>query len=180
MEKNEKQKKIEYCKANNKVVSLFYDSEDQDYHLTGYVECYDDEEILIRHISKNGYNDGFVLKRLSDIWRVRYDGAYEERTKILYAYRKQHHPDFKQQEKSILLSALIWAKQNDYVVTVETEEYAFSGIVQLYDEQYITVREIDDYGIEGALTVIELDTLIGLIVNGEEEQVLHILYESHK
>ena len=77
-------KSIDYCFRNKIVASFYCNGGGKCEVLVGYIERYNDDEILIAHISSHGNYDGFILKHLADIYRIEYAGKYEKKIEKLY------------------------------------------------------------------------------------------------
>ena len=49
----------------SKVISVFCDRSRPETHLSGYMGGLSDDEMILKHISKDGFYDGFILIHLS-------------------------------------------------------------------------------------------------------------------
>lgn len=94
-------KSLNYCYKNKKAVSLFCNRNDTEQHLTGFIGKVNDSEVLIYHITNCGYYDGYILKRIDDIFRIDYEGEYEKKFKCCMNIGIKHI------EKSIHLTMIM-------------------------------------------------------------------------
>ena len=172
---------IEYCYLNKKISSFYCNPDDCDAHYTGFVERFNDSEILIAHITPNGYYDGYVLKRISDIYRVDYDGEYEKKIEKLYTLRAQKHSRIDTCEKNngaLLFAVLDYAKDNNLVVSLDFEDSHISGLINCYNDTIVKLCSINDNGKKDGLAIVKLDNILSIDLDTEYEQNLNILINS--
>lgn len=170
---------IDLCKEcfEEKLVGSFYwNDADPEQHLTGYVSALNEEEIVIAHISPNGFYDGFILLHLEDLFRVDIQGQYENRIARLYALRKQHHPELKPDRHSLYFSLLNYARLNGLLISAETEDNAVSGFLRDFDWERIRLEVIDENGRPDGETVIRTETVCLICVDTDTEQNRKLLY----
>ena len=75
---------LQDCIRTQKVASLYFDKENPFSHLTGRILQIRQNEVLIAHISMHGCYDGYILKRIDDLYRVDVDGKYEQNRAALF------------------------------------------------------------------------------------------------
>lgn len=171
-------KTIEYCQINKMAASFYSNENDPDAHLTGYIEAYNETELLIAHISYYGMYDGYILKRIDDIYRIDFGGKYEEKIKKLYKLKNQRHRDLNISDEYILEPLLEFAKKNELVVSFELDGYVISGFVEELREGCVRVRKVDEYGEPGGESVLEIDAVLTIAVDTDDEQNIKLLYEN--
>ena len=169
---------VNYC-FQNKVLATFYcDNGTVQTLLVGYVEKFNDTEILIAHISPHGFYDGFILKHIEDIKRIDYDSDYEKKILRLYKLRGQSHAviqTFDSQDDEIIYSLLDFAKQNDYVVSLEFTQDSISGFVNGYSDDVVYLDTTNDYGVENGIAIIDINEVLTVAVDTDHEQDLRLL-----
>ncbi|MEG2081278.1 MAG: hypothetical protein RRZ68_06940 [Oscillospiraceae bacterium] len=170
---------IDYCFRNNKVVSFYFDKEDNQVHLTGLIQCYNENEILISHISPRGEYDGFILKKIDDLYRIDYDGEYEKKIQQLYELKNQSHSVIKCSEDGILYPLLNFADDNNYMMSFELQNDKITGLINEYND-FIYVSTINDNGFNSGITVIDIDEVITFSCDTDYEQDLSFLYRERK
>lgn len=169
-------KSIQYCFKNNKVVSLYCDQEDTNSHLTGYINYYNNSELLISHINKRGEYDGFIIKHLEDVYRIHYDGDYEKKIEILYKLKTQTHPIIDAKDEGILFPLLDYAIKMDFIVTLELKDNYISGFINGYDDNFIQICIVNQKGINDGISVVNIDEIIAFSCDTDDEQDLKLLY----
>lgn len=172
---------INYCFQHKIVASFYCDDCNAESHLVGYIEKFNDSEILIAHISPHGYYDGFILKQIADIHRIDYDGEYEKKVKKLYELRKQSHSTictFNPDDDEILYSLLDFSKENDYVVSLVFADSSISGFVNGYSDDVIYLEIISDYGVGAGISIINTNEVLAIAVDTDLEQDLKLLHDN--
>ena len=170
---------IDYCFRNKIVASFYCDDGNRQNLCVGYIEKFNDSEILLSHISPHGNYDGFILKHIEDVRRIDYGGNYEKKVKKLYKLKKQTHDviqTFNPDDDEILYSLLDFAKQNDYIVSFEFAENSISGIINGYTDDVIYLDVIDNYGAENGISIINANEILSVAVDTDHEQDLKLLH----
>lgn len=171
---------IKHCYEKKKIASFYYDAADTNAHLTGYIDQFNETELLIAHISEHGYYDGFILKKVEDLYRIDCGGEYEQKIENLYYSKKQTHrviqKNYRDGKKSILYNIFDYAKNNELVVSLEFEDNCLSGLIDRYDNGLIYLSILNDYGILNGRAVINIDEVLTVSVDTDDEQDLLILH----
>lgn len=166
---------IKFCYENQKVVSLYLDKDETCSHLTGYIYNYNDSEILVAHMNPRGEYDGFVFEYVCNIYRIDYDGEYEDKIKTLYKLKKQSHPQIENFESGILPTLLNFAKNNKLLISIEMDDNSVIGFVDRFDNNRIRIETVNDYGSYSGITVMSLGEIETLVVDTDFEQDLKLL-----
>lgn len=171
---------INFCFDNKCVASIYRDYENPDRHLTGFVERFNDSEVLISHITPSGLYDGYVLLLRDSIFRIDYNGKYENMINRLYHLKGQSHrciDTLDDGNNNLLFSLLDYAIKEKYIVSVCFDDGYETGIVVSYTNENLTLDIYDIYGdYNGRITVI-IDDIISLNVDSEENQSIKLLLE---
>lgn len=165
---------IKYCFENNKVASFYFDKENNEKHLTGYICYYNESEFLVAHITPRGEYDGFILNKIDNVYRIDYDSEYEFKIQKLYKLKEQSHPEIRFNEEEILYTLLDFAFKNNHLVTVELQNDQVTGEVNRYDD-YICLNVVNDYGKDDGISIIEIDEIITFSCDTDREQDLKTL-----
>jgi hypothetical protein len=168
---------INYCFKNSKVASFYLNKEDNQVHLTGFIACYNESEILIAHITQRGEYDGYILNRIDSIYRIDYDGEYEKKIESLYKLKKQTHSEITCDEDGILFHLLAFAKENDFLISLELNNDKLTGLVYEYNDS-ICLNTINDNGIKSGVTIMNIDEIVTFSCDTDYEQDIKILYSN--
>lgn len=172
---------INYCFKKRIIASFAFEDNDTQKFLVGYIEKYNDSEILIAHISPHGYYDGFILKHVEDVKRIDYGGEYEKKVERLYTIRNQTHDHINTlvlEEECILEPLLDFAKHKNYVVTFDLSDSCVSGFVNGYSDDVVYLEVVNDYGGENGISIINFDEILTISVDTDFEQDLRLLASS--
>lgn len=172
---------IKYCYEKNKAVSFYFDNGDRLQHLVGFIQKFNDSEILIAHISSHGFYDGFILKHIEDLKRIEYDGEYENKVHTLYALKNQEHlviDTFIENEEYILDPVLEFAEKNELVISFECEDTVLSGLIDSFEENLLHLIILNDFGKKSGIAVIDLCEVSTISLDTDDEQDLLLLYKN--
>ena len=169
---------IELCKKcfeSKSIGSFFCDQAESGKHLTGYVAAYNNDELLIKHISPNGYYDGFILIHISDLFRIDIAGQYEQKITTLYMLREQNHPNINCAGECILFGLMEFAQNNQLIVSLELDDCVLSGFVQSFSEDHVHLAVLDEYGRTDGDTYLLSDEILSVALDTSTEQNIKLL-----
>ena len=134
---------------------------------------------MIAHISRNGYYDGYILRRTDDVYRIDYDGEYEKKIGVLYKVKEQKHKavDIKNDE-SLFLATLRFAKENSFVVSLVFNNGCRAGLIKNYNDDIIQLYSLNDNGAEDGFAVVKTTEILAIEVDTDYEQDLKILFST--
>lgn len=169
---------IERYYKEHKIISIYNDKEDTYRHLTGYIGAYNDNEMLIQHISSRGLYDGYIIIHRDTIFQLDCGGKYENKIEILYRVKKQTHEKIEVEDNAILYSTLKYAQKNNYIICAELQDSIIRGFVKEYGEETICIDAITEFADKDGISEIKLDEIIILSVDTEDEQDLLLLKQN--
>lgn len=158
-----------------KVVSIYCDIDRPETHLTGFIQACTEEALLVRHISKEGRYDGFVLVHPNNVFRVDVDSEYERKIYTLYHLTKQSHYDLPE-KGSPFASLIAFCMKEKFVISIEMEYEVLTGFIKEYNEDHIHLNIIDAYGRKNGETIVACEQIISLAVDTSVEQCIRILF----
>lgn len=165
---------IKKCFEQNWVASFYCDIQTPESHLTGLIGAYDEDFLIVKHISPDGLYDGFILVRTNDVFRIDLNGLYEDKVRKLYECKNQSHPDcfF---EDDLCSSLLDYSQRCNKMVSVEIGNDTITGLVHGYNSEYIYLTVFDKFGRNNGETVIACDKVISIAVDTSIESNIHLL-----
>lgn len=170
---------IEYCYKNRIIASFYCNENDSNAHLTGYIENYNETELLIAHISYYGMYDGYILKRIDDIYRIDFGGKYETKVEKLYRYKKQSHESINILDGYIIEPLIEFAQNRNYVVSFEFENSVISGFVKCFEDDYVSIDIINEYGYCCGRSIFDIEKVDTISVDTDDEQNFRILFNQN-
>lgn len=168
------QQVIDDCFRNQKVVSCYFNREDNSVHLTGFIFDYNDEELLLAHITPRGEYDGFVLNKMENLYRIDCEGKYEKKIHELYKSKHQSHSVVPCNKEKIADALLKYACENGCLVTLELENASVTGQIEKYGD-YISLQVLDENGEENGKCIIDIHEIVTFSCDTDYEQDLKIL-----
>ena len=162
----------------NAVVSIYNNFDDTSVFEVGYINTYNDSEILLSSINERGEYAGYILFHIDDIFRIEANGEYEEKIKNLYSLKNQKHEKFELVNAEIVYSVLDFAKENNLLVSFEFENDCRVGFVDKHKDNLCTINTISDFGKPDGIAVIDIDAVESIFVDSVFDQDLKLLFES--
>ena len=174
------QKILQDCIRTQKVASLYFDKDNPFSHLTGRILQIRQNEVLIAHISMHGCYDGYILKRIDDLYRVDVDGKYERKIGQLYSIKSQSHRPIciDAADHSMLPVLLNFAKKARLIVTFEFADECLSGFVEAVRHETIDLRIVDEYGDICGIAQLLASEVSTVSVDTDDEQDIRLLADS--
>lgn len=154
----------------------------------GFVEAVTNEHFFIKHVSPVGTDDGYIVRRMSDVFRVDFGGEYEKRLNLLYTLQNQQHQNFFDRKpaksSNLFRESLIVAKKKNLIVSVcidETENQEnVVGFVKDINSEGATISRISLNGLDDGESTLILDDVIKIDCDSLDERTLKILYSHNK
>lgn len=166
---------IKHCYENKLITYFYFDADDGSKELCGYISYYNKDIIVISHITANGLYDGYVIRYISDLFEIDYDGKYEERIEKLYKLKKQSHKEIVFNNDNIISIMFDFAKENGYLISLETSELINIGELISYNDNTVTLKILDKYGQKECIAAVNIDKVISFGIDGTDEQNLRLL-----
>lgn len=76
------------------MVSVYSDRNEPEGFSAGFIDSLSAEQFVLKHVTPEGIQDGYIIRRTEDVFRVDAGGEYERRLELLYTLQKQRHEDF--------------------------------------------------------------------------------------
>lgn len=162
------------CVENREIVSIFCDDSNPSTFLTGRVLNVTEDELLLCHISPDGYYDGFIWIPTRYLFRVNIGGKYERKIQTLYQFRKQSHPTVPIKD-CLQNSLLSFCLTRNLIVSVELESTTLRGQLVHFDKDIVSLSLLDDYGLPNGTSHVLNEQIISIAVDTSHEQNLRIL-----
>ncbi len=168
-------------KKGKKVASIFTDMDNTDKCSTGFIGNVSDDFVVIKHISPSGKYDGFLLKSMEKIYRVDFNGEYENRVQYLYRLQNQNHKEIAEKYSSLILDIIDFAEKNSVVISLELYNSGhddIQGYIKDVDNERLEIRRLDDSGKEDGISMVNISDITYISCDTENEIVLDLLFKS--
>lgn len=168
------------CSYENKanIIGIYSDNTSTDKFSAGYVIAVSSDDVVIAHITPNGMYDGFMLKKIEDIYRIDVDGKYETVLQKLYTEQSQFHKEFNAEYNNLTKSFLYFAAINKYVVTIELFDSGLEdvqGFIDNINEETVNIRKLNSYGEYEGNSIIFINDITFITCDSDNEHTLKIL-----
>ncbi len=170
-------------KINKEKFMSVYDETEPNgkFHVCRYLSE-DDTFVLFQAISTRGYNDGFYLIPIDNIYRIDLDDEYTKRMEKLFKLQNQQVLEgLSVTKNSLLIELLCHANQNKLVCSVFLEdEESVTGWISEIDQKknYLNIEQLAENGTKNGTVFINIDTIEKLICDSGTERCIEMLYQS--
>lgn len=169
------------------VVSVFSNRCAPDKCSVGLIERVTDKQVLIKHITEYGMYDGYIIRRLEDVFRVDISGQYEKRLYRLYKLHGQKHDNLLTnrigKQYDLFREALIAAQREKYAVSINIDDTGeqddITGWVRDISEEEASVSKITFDGDEDGESIFALSDIVKLNCDCEDERTYALLNTDH-
>ncbi|MFU0789869.1 MAG: EAL domain-containing protein [Virgibacillus proomii] len=163
------------------VVSIYSNQYEPEKCSVGYVDTLSTEQFIMKHITPEGLSDGYIVRRLDDIFRVDFNGEYEKRIDLLYTLQQQKHESlFEEQmrkDSNLFKETFISAKNKDLIVSICMDEGDdIVGFVKDITIEEVVISRISSEGLCDGESSFFLDDVNKLNCDTVEEKTLKLLY----
>lgn len=163
------------------VVSVFTDRDDKSKCSVGFIMGHDDLGVLLQCIDLNGEDDGLAWRFKNDIYRIDIEGNYETRLKKLFYLKKQKIRkdliDFSGTDlfNEILKYAMVNKKVIELLIDNYNRENLIVGLVKSFDENTLTINNLNDNGEDDGLSIVNLDEVINVNIDSKDGRDIMLL-----
>lgn len=168
---------------NHKLVSVFSDINFPTRFSAGFILDVSKNFVLMAHITPFGFYDGFIIKKLSHIFKIESDGKYGNKVQKLYQIQNQSHTSIQLSTESPVCNLLIHAMNYELIVCgemLDSENDDFQGYVTKIDNaSHVRIQSVDDYGRINGIQIIKIDDITHLACDSDNEAALKILFEKN-
>jgi hypothetical protein len=144
--------KLQDAIRNNKIVAIYKDIQKPDQCIVGKPEYLTKYEFLLQSISPDGFSDGYVVRKINNIWKVESDEEYPLAIEKLAKHRNtklkpffENHSDI----ENVFLKLLQLAKEKKLLVTIFQNcenDYSYTGIIKNVDKKNVKLSVYNFYG----------------------------------
>ena len=175
---------LKKLKENQTLVSLHFDEGDPTSVSVGYIIEVTMTHVLLESVSKDGMKIGYYLYEINQLFRIDYDGLYEQKISSLltkFNGNYQHTKLDKFESTNLIMELLMFAKNHNLIsiLWLEDNEDSICGFVDKVENGLITISQIDDFGNRDGTVIIEEKTIETISVNDKKCQILNFLYNQH-
>ena len=116
---NDYLKLLEMLKSSQRLVSVFSDIEEPSTCSVGYIHQFDECWMAMAHITTEGFEDGYIFRKIENIFRIDFDGVYEKKVEYLQNQNLKKHEQLNLcSEKGIFVAAMNEAKRTKKMMAI--------------------------------------------------------------
>jgi hypothetical protein len=181
-EKNLLKKIINESKKKKLLLSVYDNRSEVDNFYVGYVIEVFEDSILLYSLNEDGDNDGYILIRLADIFKIEKGSTYLKNlafiTNPLISDSVQQQRSFKEEGKEGIVDITSVCKKNKILVTIKLiyTDYIIGFITEEDEERYL-IETYSKNGICQGYSLIEYKDIQNVHFEGKEEKNILKLIE---
>lgn len=173
---------LEKLKNKSKVVSIYNDVSDTGNCWTGFISDFDDEYVLLAHVTEHGFADGFTLISVEEIINIEEGTIYEKKLQKLYELRNQKHGGLSLNNTDDLLEGILeYAEENKEFISImlsDDDEYPITGLIEYMEEDNICINSFTSEGKENGYAYINKNVIYQVCIASLVEQNYALLFNN--
>ena len=171
------------AKKEGFVVSIYSNWNEPEKCSVGFVEDISNDQIILKHITPHGLNDGYAIRKRDDVFRVDLNGQYEKRLLTLYNLQGQKHINLLQnktdKDSNLFKEALLSAQKLNMVINAcidETEaQESIVGWVKEVNNDEVVISQISFDGLDDGESIIFIANIVKINCDSLDERVMGLL-----
>jgi hypothetical protein len=170
--------------ASQELVSVYSDPYRSGSCSLGKIYSIGKKIFAMRSMTPDGHDDGVVVRQIADVFKIESGGKYEKKVGFLHEEKLRVVKDKSYDAKQFgdFSTALRYAFKQKFVISVwlemdEDDAYQ-SGYVSSINTKTFKLDRLDDFGIADGSSVLKIEFIQGLDVDGSNERALHSLHTS--
>lgn len=161
-------------KEQNEIVNIYIDQMDTGRFMAGFLYAVDDDYFVLKSISPEGLQDGFILGEWNTIFKIEIGDSYTKQLKFLSEYHHVCHENIVLQG-NLKFALLQYAQVKHKVVTIEFlhggKENAV-GFIERIDGNNCYFHSITEHGEEADELVIHIESITLMTCDGVNERMI--------
>jgi hypothetical protein len=167
--------------VNGKLTLIYTNTSSTEKFSAGIISGVFDEDFIMQHFTTMGQYDGYIVKKIDDVFRIETESKYVEKLEYLIQHFESRHDPIEDKFHNGALNVINYAKEQKKVISItmfDNEDVELSGYVEKFNDELIWVNVIDLYGEDDGKCIIKLDKITFISCDTEVEIVLRILSSS--
>jgi hypothetical protein len=161
-------------------ISVYDDVSDSDKFKVGFLVRFTERYALFNCITTRGYEDGYYLTLVDDIYRIDTNSQYLEKIYALWNGLKQKRKDVFAIKSDVITDLLAYSQENELIVSIflfEQQSTSITCSIKEISDDTIICAVVDDYGRDDGTTHIQKADIVRIYCNSGNERNLQYLRE---
>jgi hypothetical protein len=162
------------------IVLLYTDKEQSQKFSAGIIMEIFDDAVIIGHYLPNGRYDGYIVKRIDDIYRIEDGSKYANKIQVLSLINGAKHDPLTRINEDAFTTVLYYAYETKRVVTIELFDSGnndVTGLIERINEGYCTISMLNEYGESDGVSTFAIKNISHLSCDGDDENVIQQLHQ---
>jgi hypothetical protein len=170
--------------ASQELVSIYADPSRPGSCSVGKIYSIGKTVFAMKSMTQDGRDDGILLRKVENVFKIEGGGKYEKKIGFLHEEQlrlvKDRTYDLKQ--FADFSTALRYASKQKFVISVwmemdDDDEYQ-SGYISSITTKTFKLDRLDDFGIANGFSVLKIEYIQGMDIDGSNERALNVLHSS--
>jgi hypothetical protein len=160
---------LEDSKKNRILLSVYEDKNDVEKFYVGYVVNVYSDTLLLFSLDEYGINDGYLLVRMEDIYKIEQNTSYLEKLTILA--NNEYNYFLKLDGEQGIAETMSFCKEKQILVTIKLifDDIIIGYVSEEDDERYL-IKNVSKEGIMNGVCLIEYKDIQNVHFDGKEEK----------
>jgi len=162
-------------------IAIYDDQSDTDKFTVGFLVATTDQYALINSISTRGYEDGFYLTLVEDIYRIDMRSQYLTKIMLLWQNLRQEKTLAFTSKDNLVTDLLKYAQKESLMVSLFLFNEETTGItvwLKELKESSITLELVDDYGRPDGISIIDSSNIARIYCDSGHERNMKYLFDT--
>jgi hypothetical protein len=166
---------LKLVKASNErmeIMSFFSSHEQTEYFSVGIASEVFEKEIIIDSFQSSRFHDGFITRRISDIYRIETNTRYNRKIRVLSEISGARHEKMRRVDENGFTTLLTFALENRKVVSIElhdSDRTDAAGFVMKITGDECSILLLDPYGEAEGESLFKIADISHMTCDGESE-----------
>lgn len=157
-----------------KFISVYTNQTNPSSFIFGKLLAYDEKYFLLASFTQNGAFDGLLLKMSEEVFKIEFDGQYQQKMGKLIDY--SDIPEFNELDFSNLPESILkLAKEKRFIVSIElinSEIIDVTGFIDEIDGDFCKTTLVDQYGLFDGHAIFSISNITQLSILSDDENII--------
>ena len=149
--------------GSNNPISVYDDTNDTEKFMIGFLIGLTEQHALFNAITTRGFEDGYYLTLIEDIYRVDGGGGkYQNKILALWNNLKQVKANNIEIKDNLVNDLLSYSKDEKLPISIyifNDDNTDITGFVNAFDNDIVTIDLIDNYGNEDGISIVDISRI---------------------
>ncbi|MDR0814105.1 MAG: hypothetical protein LBO63_08955 [Oscillospiraceae bacterium] len=160
-------------------VAVYNDRENSNRFRVGFVDAVSEKYFILNRISYLGYENGFLLGLVDDVFRVECNTMDINKDLLLWKLHGQTKSADITPKDNLLTALFEAAESHNYIISINVFDEGIEpveGFVSEFDDEQVVINNVDYCGNADGISLVALADIALIIANSYSQRILKELY----